>query len=307
VIPSIASDAQAIAPLLPQAGHAYFGGSVNPTGTWSEAGVEAFEKTIGRTLAVDHHYDWWGQLAVPGFAFTDENADVAAGRIPLVNLNCGHYNTDIISGGADAQIVNIADNIKAFGKPMFLNYWWEMNDVDTSNNRTSCYDRAHDGTNGGTRAGYFNPTNYVAAWRHIHDIFVSQGVTNAVWVFDPDGTGGQGAAAYYPGDAYVDWMGYDAYEKVIGESFAATNDRAYANISAINSKKPIIVCETGVQQNDDQQVWLDGIARSLSSNYPKIRAWVYWDAQGKNDYILTGKGLSRFARLGATAFFTTGG
>jgi hypothetical protein len=266
----VGTSAPLTAPLMPPAGHAYYGASVILAGTWSEAGVENFESSIGRRLAIDHHYALWGELDVPGYSWSAEAADVALGRTPLVNINCQHYNVDVINGTYDGQIVDMATNVKAFGKPMFINYWWEMNDKSVSNNRAGCYDAAHDGPSGGVPAGFFNPTNYVAAWRHIHDIFVAQGVTNVAWVFDFDGTGGESPAQYYPGDSYVDWLGYDAYALTPDESFTATNDRGYGRATSINSTKPIMVCETGVQHTNNQQAWLSSAAATIPSHYPNI-------------------------------------
>ena len=58
------------------------------------------------------------------------------------------------------------------------------------------------------------PGDYVAAWRHVHDIFTSVGATNATWVWCPyvDATPKLGPLArYYPGDDYVDWTCLDGF------------------------------------------------------------------------------------------------
>ena len=48
---------------------------------------------------------------------------------------------------------------------------------------------------------------YVAAWRHVVDLFRAEGVTNALWVWSPNilrGTGSKTIRQYWPGDKYVD-------------------------------------------------------------------------------------------------------
>ena len=58
------------------------------------------------------------------------------------------------------------------------------------------------------------PGEYVAAWRHVHDIFAAAGATNATWVWCPyaDVTPQPAPSpSYYPGDAYVDWTCLDGY------------------------------------------------------------------------------------------------
>ena len=59
------------------------------------------------------------------------------------------------------------------------------------------------------------PGEFVAAWRHVHDIFDrGRAPTNVTWVWcpnvDPDSTCSD-LASLYPGDDYVDWTGLDGY------------------------------------------------------------------------------------------------
>ena len=58
------------------------------------------------------------------------------------------------------------------------------------------------------------PGDYVAAWRHVHDIFTQVGATNATWVWCPyvELAPELGPLArYYPGDDYVDWTSLDGF------------------------------------------------------------------------------------------------
>ncbi|MBM6400263.1 glycosyl hydrolase [Phycicoccus sonneratiae] len=68
------------------------------------------------------------------------------------------------------------------------------------------------------KAGLGTAAEYRAAYQHVVSIFRQQGVTNVTWVFqatawafrvDPASAGS--AATWYPGDAYVDVVGGDAY------------------------------------------------------------------------------------------------
>jgi hypothetical protein len=59
---------------------------------------------------------------------------------------------------------------------------------------------------------------FIAAWRRVHTIFRQQGVTNVEWTwqmtaysFRAPATDARAAAKWYPGDAYVDNIGADAY------------------------------------------------------------------------------------------------
>ena len=97
-----------------------------------------------------------------------------------------------------------AQAVKTFGQKFFLRWGHEMNG--------NWY--PWDGANNG--ANLAATTTFISAYRHIHDLFVAAGATNALWVFCPNVDSVPGDSwnqwqNYYPGDAYVDWMGFDGY------------------------------------------------------------------------------------------------
>ena len=106
---------------------------------------------------------------------------------------------DVIAGRYDTYIREFADRGAAWGHPFFLRFNWEMN---------GNWFPWGEGVNGN------QPGEYVAAWRHVHDIFTAVGATNATWVWCPNvdsGTSSLRPAPLYPGDAYVDWTCLDGY------------------------------------------------------------------------------------------------
>lgn len=108
---------------------------------------------------------------------------------------------DITAGNWDADIHRWARQVKAFGYPVIFRPMCEMNGDWTSWSGT---------VNGNV------PSDYVPAWRHVHDIFVQEGATNAMFLWSPNVEGDLATATdtfnkYYPGDAYVDYVGMDGY------------------------------------------------------------------------------------------------
>jgi len=63
------------------------------------------------------------------------------------------------------------------------------------------------GVNGNT------PQDYIEAWRHVHDIFVSRGAGKVKWVWGPNVSCGSAVdfAPYYPGSDVVDVLALDGY------------------------------------------------------------------------------------------------
>ena len=76
----------------------------------------------------------------------------------------------MIAGTYDAYIREFAEGARDWGHPFFLRFNWEMNG---------------DWFPWAERVNGNQPGEYVAAWRHVHDIFTAVGATNATWVWCP--------------------------------------------------------------------------------------------------------------------------
>jgi hypothetical protein len=272
----------------------YLGAWVNPSGVpggSSPAVVADFENSIGRKLALALHYYGWSDT----FPTSAEADDLANGRIPVISWNCGIPNAQVASGGGDSVIGKRADAIKAYGSTVFLRYMWEMNLPSNPGYRAQCYDAATDNAN-----GQFSPTQYIAAWQHIRQVFAAHGVTNVIWLWNPSGNvaNGPNAPLYYPGDSQVDWVGIDAYPTK-GQTFAATFQSSYTLLAPLN--KPMMIGETGggpADSSDAQVSYLQSAVPTLRSQFPAIKAFMYFDANGTNyDWRLTTAGLAAFKSM----------
>jgi hypothetical protein len=96
------------------------------------------------------------------------------------------------------NIVRWAQTIKSRGGRQMLSYHHEA-EASGSNN-------------------FGTPADYIAAYRHVVDIFRAQGVTNVTWVWQPTAFAFRVKPSdrryylnWYPGDAYVDNVGFDGY------------------------------------------------------------------------------------------------
>ncbi len=152
---------------------------------------------------------------------------------------------------------------------------------------------------------------YVAAYRHVHDIFMAEGATDAAFVWNPNNANlphyrWNAAALYYPGNAYVDWIGLTGYNLGAGQpgstwqSFRQAYAATYARDRALYPGKPMIITEFA--SNDaggNKPAWIADMFRALPS-FPAIRYAVWWDAnQGDLQYALDQPpaALAAFGRL----------
>jgi hypothetical protein len=195
-------------------------------------------------------------------------ADFADGRIPLVNVEPNDIDfTDIVNGKYDVMLTRRADDAKALGKQFFVDFAAEMN--------------------GDEGWGGHDPAKYIAAWRHIHDIFTARGAANVVWVWCPnneDSAGAPPAMDYYPGDEYVDWAGIDGYNWGTSDpdfewqSFRDLFAGIYPQLAA--KGKPIIIGEMASDEAGGSKAdWIQAIVPTLKNDYPLIKALVWFDIE----------------------------
>ena len=114
------------------------------------------------------------------------------------------------------------------------------------------------------------------------------------------------ATQYYPGDSYIDWIGVDGYDRKRHgtTAFSDVFSSFYQQWSV--HAKPIMVAETGAM-GADQAAYLQGIQTDLPSQFPNIKAVVYFDAGGSaGDWSLAGNGVTAFKNLVGSSYFITG-
>ena len=201
----------------------------------------------------------------------------------------------IIAGQADARLVAVANGIKSVGSLVMLEPGWEMN---------GNWSYAWQGVLNGNDAGA--PGRYAAAWRHIVEVFRAQGADNVRWVFNPNvgnalthtasgATSWNWYANYYPGDAYVDYVGAHGFNgpSVWGgswQSFDAMTNGAGADymLSDLASRypgKPIIIGEFATQEGSAGQKaqWIADAYQRMRAN-PQVVGAVWFNANKEADW-----------------------
>jgi beta-mannanase len=207
--------------------------------------------------------------AIPFFSWASDS-------LPLSTNEPDFQLADLSAGAYDGYIRSWASAAKAWGHPFFLRFNWEMN---------SNWFPWVEGVNGN------GPGSYVAAWRHVHDLFASVGARNVTWVWCPNTVypGSQPLAPLYPGDAYVDWTCIDSYNGYIPPvSFANLFGPTYSEITgAIATTKPLIIGETAsTEAGGSKSTWITQMLQALPSQFPKIKGvlWMEKNVSGPGGY-----------------------
>ena len=275
----------------------------------SSSSLALFEK-IGKSVAISATYLNFASAFPNGFV----QGNAYVGRISLLTWEFmpgssqrvagyeGRVLEAIIDGLYDDVLSSWADGVRTFGQPVFLRFGHEMNG--------DWYPWSGVKNGGGELDGYGSPDladgpeRYVDAYRYIHDTFTKQGATNVLWVWCPNAPfavmeqalgSWNHAAAYYPGDEYVDWLCFDGYNwgsSAFGQQFNAqwlSFDEifasSYAELQAINPDKPIMIGEfASTEEGGDKAAWIMDTFEAIRHDYPQIRALIWFHIAKETDW-----------------------
>ena len=254
---------------------AWFGAVANPdrsTPDGTPAEVTTLETQIGRPLAIDHRFYTYKEAFLPvdnAVGMSDEAWDWANGRYSMITWGANDT-LQYENGSQDAWVTSQAQRLAAFGHPIFLRFFHEP-DGDYRKNTVH------------------TAADYIAAWRHVHDLFLQAGATNVIWVWCPTAwkfnVKNPTPPSFYPGDDVVDWIAADGYNWAPAKpgaqwrSFAQVFQKFYN--WAITKNKPLMVAEYGVLEDPSvpgrKAQWLTDAATTLQTTMTQFQAALYFD------------------------------
>jgi Glycosyl hydrolase family 26 len=249
----------------------YWGGTISGSvygltgdAPWNQTVQSRFVSDAGRPITMVNTGQSWAT-----FDAATMNEAYASGAIPLVTMGLqGQTLQEIAAGGQDSQMRTWAKAAKAFGLPFLFRPWWEMN---------------------GDWYSWGRSPYFVAAWQRFHNIVEEVGATNVTWAWVPNTIWGESAsnpAPYYPGSAYVDWVGMDAYnfgtnplqsgsvwtnpEQTIGPTLAVLNQ--------IAPGKPVCICEiASTEIGGNKATWITELLTTYLPGQPSIAAFLWFN------------------------------
>lgn len=254
----------------PAAAAMYFGATISgetygQTGNAprNETAWNLFERHAGKKVAILNQGQSWAS-----FDQTEMNATAARGAIPLVTMGLGEVTLESVADGSqDAAIKKWAQEAKAWGRPFLFAPWWEMN---------------------GDWYAWGRSPDFVAAWRHFHDVVAAQGATNVTWAWivngiwsDPESN----PTPYYPGNAYVDWTGMDTYNWGRNPAQpdrwlnpAQTVDPTLQILKELGPGKPVAIVESAsTEYGGNKTDWIREMLTTYLPHHPEIAAYLWFN------------------------------
>lgn len=150
-------------------------------------------------------------------------------------------------------------------------------------------------------ATWEGPETFKKTWRYVVKRVRARGATNVLWVFQPNNYSDPPGyiswnqpAAYYPGSEYVDWLGLSVYGKQTTNEeddkwcgFSKLLEWPYVVMTRLDPLKPIMLAEWGVTEShapsEDKGAWISEAFATMSKNYPRLKAAVFWHERWEND------------------------
>jgi mannan endo-1,4-beta-mannosidase len=253
-----------------------------------------FTTKAGKRLAIVNRWEHWG-LERGRIDVGWLNRVVQAGALPMVTWDPWDPNAnppdtqqqflmrDVAGGAQDALIVAVADQLAHYEGPLFLRFAQEMN-----------------GTWYPWGKHQSSPAEYVAAWRHVHELFEQRGADQVTWVWTvSEKNHPEALALWYPGDDVVDWVAVDGYnwddpnywrdpagttwrtlDQIFGPSFADLD-------SFVPPERPRMIAETASTERPGDPAlkadWIcDAFRRALPTTLPAVQA-VLWFNEAKEE------------------------
>lgn len=293
--------------LMPPAGQyyhaAYPGGITGEEDDITLNDVTSYETTVGKSTAwIYFSHNWYKSRAFPLATATMIRNHGATPYMRLMlrgsadNLpNRPFQLNKIIRGRFDTDLRAWARDARDFGSPIIVEYGTEMNG--------SWFPWNGKWNGGKIRDEYGNPNfpdgpeRFRDAYRHIIDVMRDEGADNLTWVFHVNDSdfpprGWNRFENYYPGDAYIDWLGVSVYGAQMPlddwcDAFRDSLDAAYPRLAALAPTKPIFVLEFGVTDGNalcDQAAWAhDALADLTSGRWTRVKGFSWWNETWQND------------------------
>ena len=313
--------------LPPDGDQIYFGAFPDFGGTEDQVMTKRiidFETIVGKKIAWAAFSDNWYN----GIRYPKKKVHIIhdSGAMPYIRIMPrsddlqGHAEEhfsmqNIINGDFDSLIKSWAKAAKQDNIPLLLDFaveangdWFPWSGAFIGGSQTTAY---------GDPIYPDGPERYRDAYRHIIDLFRAEDVKNITWFYHYNyasfpNEGWNQPKYYYPGDAYIDWIGFSLYgaqtlsEEWEGLEFSTQLKDYYPSFDGLQTTKPIALLEFGVTDHHSEgskSVWLDDAFKTILNNpFIKFSAISPWHENWENeDETMTSIRLDSSAETKSTA------
>ena len=243
------------------------------------------------SLPIKSTLQMWFQSFDDEFNATRAKSQFNKGLLPIVTWTPGDTHSryvdkyslaNIASGKMDSYIRRNAQAIKASRVPVIIRFGHEMNGFWYPWGQPRPGDPRSNANAANT------PEKFVAAYRHMHDVFKKARVTNAFWMWSPDvmKVPNVSLQSLYPGDSYVDVVGLTSYITTSKQDYYSIYQNTLNELDSVAPQKSIIVAEAGVSRLAQRPELIRDLLEHIAST-PRVIGFFWLSVvDGKYDYTL---------------------
>jgi hypothetical protein len=249
---------------------------------WYEGDIRQFETIVGEDPDILSAFTHWGNSN----AFPTYLSPLAKdkGRTLLIFWEASNHliaSTEqsdfsydaILAGRWDSYIKSFASQAKAYGAPVILIPFSEMN------GNWSPWSGVKNGN---------TPAKAVLAFRHVRTTFGD--VANVKWGWAPNSnsvpdTAENAIEKYYPGDAYVDYVGVDGFNF---DNPWMTFDQIFKKPLTILAQynKPIYIFSFASAQGTQKAAWIKDAIDVQLPKYPLVVGWNWFNQNKERNWLV---------------------
>jgi hypothetical protein len=189
--------------------------------------MAGFQSAAGRLPNLAEYYSGWAEPFKTAFAEELYRHHI----VPLVQIDpTDALVAQVAAGIYDVYLRQYADEVRDFRHPVVIGFGHEMN--------AWWYTWGY---------RHVPAATFVKAWRHLVQVFRGEGADNVTWLWtiQADEPGTRPIQDWWPGKAYVTWVGIDGFLSKPGESFKSVFSNTITQVHSFTNL-PVLLAETAV-------------------------------------------------------------
>ena len=229
-------------------------GVFEPGSPRSYSGVDGFARAVGRQPNLVTYYGFWGEPFHSTFAETAyEHGATTIVEIDPYDISLAK----IAAGDYDSYLLSFASSVAAFKHQVVISFGHEMNGYWYS-------------------WGYRHTpaTIFIAAWRHIVNVFRQNGTRNVKWLWQVNSINSETGPVHdwWPGASYVTWVGVSGYYYLPGNTFDNVFNPIFNAVRQF-TQDPILIAETAVGPQAGQSRGIRDLFAGIRSQHYMGLVW----------------------------------